>query len=466
MKTTNFLCGVLSCALYFISAVLAQDFASHGTYTEPNTGIVFYTSFETNGTVEGDGEFSEVSWGGFTFGIALPENALTVDSFEYIGLIIGSTPNGTGWSGVVQGDNVGAGMPNHLMLLAWPTGNGDEIATSFRYTSGYLAPVPYGGSASIYPIYSKVNATNWTLVYKCTNCLIFDDPTQASFNTSTSKGGFEQGWAQSDAPPYDKTDANSNFDQHNNGMGEFSIAVASATQSDYSKWATETATTTYTSTTSSGTPTATSISASAVPTGVTYDYVVIGGGAGGIPIADKLSEAGKSVLLIEKGVASSARWGGTLRPESGWLDGYNLTWFDVPGECNRIWNGGSDGVACTDTDQMAGCILGGGTAVNAGLWWKPNPADWDVNFPTGWKSSDMSAATQRVFSRLPGTDHPSMDGQLYLQSGFNTIRTGLANANWTSVTANDVPSQKNRTYAHTPYMYIHGERGVLWLHTS
>lgn len=54
----------------------------------------------------------------------------------------------------------------------------------------------------------------------------------------------------------------------------------------------------------------------------------------------------------------------------GWLDGTNLTWFDVPGECNRIWNGGSTGVACEDTDQMAGCILGGGTAINAGLWWK------------------------------------------------------------------------------------------------
>lgn len=71
----------------------------------------------------------------------------------------------------------------------------------------------------------------------------------------------------------------------------------------------------------------------------------------------------------------------------------------------------------------------------------------------------MAAATKRVFSRIPGTDHPSLDGKLYLQSGFDTIRQGLDNANWTSVTANDVPSQKNRTYAHTPYMYIHGERG-------
>ena len=105
---------------------------------------------------------------------------------------------------------------------------------------------------------------------------------------------------------------------------------------------------------------------SAAPT-KTYDYIVVGAGAGGIPIADKLSEAGKSVLLIEKGPNSSGRYGGTMRPE--WLRGTNLTRFDVPGLCNQIWVD-SAGIACTDTDQMAGCVLGGGTAVNAGLWWK------------------------------------------------------------------------------------------------
>jgi cellobiose dehydrogenase (acceptor) len=71
-----------------IGAVLAQDLAEHGYYTEPNTGIIFYTSYEPNGTITGDGEFSEVSWGGYTFGIALPPSALTVDSFDYIGLIV------------------------------------------------------------------------------------------------------------------------------------------------------------------------------------------------------------------------------------------------------------------------------------------------------------------------------------------------------------------------------------------
>ena len=71
----------------------------------------------------------------------------------------------------------------------------------------------------------------------------------------------------------------------------------------------------------------------------------------------------------------------------------------------------------------------------------------------------MAPASSRVFSRIPGTDHPSMDGRRYLQTGFDLVSQALAGAGWTSVTANDVPDQKNRTYAHTPYMYSNGERG-------
>ena len=105
MKTTNLLGAFLGVALYceslnpdavrdiddqiVIHAVLAQDLATHGYYTEPNTKITFYTSSEANGNITGDGEFSEVSWGGYTWGIALPQNAATVDSFDYIGLIVG-----------------------------------------------------------------------------------------------------------------------------------------------------------------------------------------------------------------------------------------------------------------------------------------------------------------------------------------------------------------------------------------
>ena len=83
----------------------------------------------------------------------------------------------------------------------------------------------------------------------------------------------------------------------------------------------------------------------------TYDYIVIGSGAGGIPIADRLSEAGHSVLLLEKGPPSSGRWNGTMKPA--WLEGTNLTRFDVPGLFNQIW-ADPTGVACEDTGVMAG----------------------------------------------------------------------------------------------------------------
>lgn len=90
---------------------------------------------------------------------------------------------------------------------------------------------------------------------------------------------------------------------------------------------------------------------STVPSNKTYDYIVIGSGAGGIPVADRLSEAGHSVLLIEKGPLSSGRWNGTMKPA--WLEGTNLTRFDVPGLFNQIW-ADPTGVACDDLDVMAG----------------------------------------------------------------------------------------------------------------
>jgi cellobiose dehydrogenase (acceptor) len=68
------------------SSVLAQDFAQHGTFTEPNTNISFYTSYEPDGS-DPNG-FSTASIGGYTFGIALPPSAATVDFYDYIGLIV------------------------------------------------------------------------------------------------------------------------------------------------------------------------------------------------------------------------------------------------------------------------------------------------------------------------------------------------------------------------------------------
>ncbi|KAL7627901.1 hypothetical protein AAE478_002096 [Parahypoxylon ruwenzoriense] len=193
-----------------------------------------------------------------------------------------------------------------------------------------------------------------------------------------------------------------------------------------------------------------------VTLGQAWDYIIIGSGAGGIPLADRLSEAGHTVLLLEKGPPSTGIWGGTMKPT--WLENSTLTRFDVPGLANEIWHNPS-GVVCTDVDQMAGCVLGGGIAVNSGLWWKPHPDDWDHNWPEGWHSSDVAAATERLFKRIPGTTHPSMDGQLYLQQGFDAMTSGLNASGWEYIVPNEHPDRKNRTYGHSTHMFSNGERG-------
>lgn len=108
---------------------------------------------------------------------------------------------------------------------------------------------------------------------------------------------------------------------------------------------------------------------------------------------------------------------------------------------------------------MAGCVLGGGTAVNAGLWWKPHPEDWDTNFPAGWQTKDLAAATDRVFSRIPGTITPSVDGKRYLSQGFDVLGGSLRAAGWEYVVPNETPEKKNRTIGHSTFMFSGGERG-------
>lgn len=94
-------------------------------------------------------------------------------------------------------------------------------------------------------------------------------------------------------------------------------------------------------------------------TAQSYDYIIVGAGPPGMVAADKLTEAGLSVLLIERGPPSTGQWGGTKKPN--WLDGTDLTRFDVPGLENEIWvSGGSTDIFCPDVGQPAGCQFGGG----------------------------------------------------------------------------------------------------------
>ncbi|ROT36423.1 cellobiose dehydrogenase [Sodiomyces alkalinus F11] len=419
-------------------------------WTHPGSGITYSTWTTTSG---------------MTFGLTLPPGSLSTDADEYIAYFSCATPEaaGEGYCGL----SLGGTMQRNLLITAYPYE--DEVLTQFWYAPSYDFPEIYAGDATVTQISSSVNSTHYEVEFRCQNCWAWDHNGETG-RVSTTAGFLVMGWAHSFSSPGNaQCPAQITVEQHDRqsifGAG-LDPSIEAPAYDEYVELATITATgdcgavTPPPSSTDPGEPGPTS-SLAPPETGVPvpdeeYDYVIVGGGAGGLPLADKLSEAGHKVLLIEKGPASSGRWGGTRGPW--WLQDTNLTRFDVPGLCNQIWHD-SAGIACRDTDQMSGCLLGGGTAINAALWWRPYSQDWDYNFPAGWRASDMAAAEQRAFSRIPGTTTPSMDGEIYLPRGMDVIREGLRSGGWNEVDFLSTPNQKNHTFGYTPYMFSNGERG-------
>ncbi|KAF4549314.1 Dehydrogenase-like protein [Elsinoe fawcettii] len=425
------------------SLLAAVVVAQQASYTDSKTGIKFWEQDLS----------AQAGPNGFKFGIALPATTQSQYQDEYIGHLVIGLNNGAGWGGLAHGGS----MTNNLLLTVWP--NAGKVMTSFRFAPGYDQPAIYNGNATLVPISSTITSTKLELIYRCIRCWTWSQTGGASGSAipPTDTGVQVIGWAAHTELPATPADPNSLVTQH----PYFGIAVqpaASARNPSYTSWvnlATPAPTGTAKPTTTTAAPTPTSCnSKQAAPTD-TYDYIIAGAGAGGIPIAAKLAEGGKKVLLLEKGPPSAGRWGGTLGPA--WLSGTGLTRFDVPGLCNQIWHD-SAGIACSDAPTMAGCVLGGGTAINAGLWWKPTPADFD-QFPAGWRSQEVGQAILRTFQKIPGTYLPSKDGKSYLRQGFSAIATALSAAGWSQVDANASPASKNRVFTQTPYMFSNGERG-------
>jgi cellobiose dehydrogenase (acceptor) len=142
------------------------------------------------------------------------------------------------------------------------------------------------------------------------------------------------GWAISTLPLDDPSNPNTSFGQHgyqnNFGMDLTNAHTTDAIYQNILKGippgGSSTTTTTTTATTSTALPTFSPA----------YDYIVVGAGYGGIVTADRLSEAGKKVLLIERGPPAFGQNGGTY--QAGWTKGTNYTKFDVPGLFESMFN--------------------------------------------------------------------------------------------------------------------------------
>jgi cellobiose dehydrogenase (acceptor) len=111
-----------------------------------------------------------------------------------------------------------------------------------------------------------------------------------------------------------------------------------------------------------------------------------------------------------------------------------------------------------DVGYLAGCLVGGGSAINGMLFWYPTPTDFSTanGWPSSWTS--MQPYTNMVTARIPGTNRPSTDNQWYLDQTFTVVGGFLKNAGYSNITINSNPSFKDHAYGQSEYAVAGGLR--------
>ncbi|KAM0278614.1 hypothetical protein ACHAQH_005089 [Verticillium albo-atrum] len=404
MTRSSFL-AKLALGLGLLSGVQAQSAA----FTDPDTGITY----------------QQVTRGAYTFGIALPENPTT----DFIGRI--SAQATSGWAGV----SLGGRMSNSLMVIAWP--NEDDVVTSLRRSTGYSSPGVFNGGATLKTIAAgtSFDGTTYTYTFLCEGCIQTDGTTFAA-DASTADVGYGMAAAAVSAP----TNPASPLTFHTAGFGLFDVDLAAAQSSEFATWAALASETGGPPDDGGETP---NPGNGTVPvSNSTYDYIVVGGGPAGLVTSQRLTETGRSVLLIERGMASISSTGGTrLVP---WNQ--SLTYYDVPGLFSNLPFATLGEGYCTDTAAVAGCVLGGGGSVNGMAFIHPPSWDFDDAWPEGWTWDDVSPAAERLYARNPGTTSPSKDGKYYDNESSDVLVPFLKENGWTFADGIENPDDKVQSY--------------------